>query len=139
MAKTLTTTMHHIKGLRFVAETPEGQRTMVDNEKVARTGAGPMQLLLHALAGCTGMDVVAMMTKRRLDIREYRLEVVGERPDETPAPYERITVKHYFDVPGLDEATARRFVDLSTNKYCSVGASLKAEIAFEVVLLHEEG
>ncbi len=137
MAKDLTTTLHHITGLRFMGETPEGMRTMIDNERNARTGPSPMQLVLHALAGCSAVDVVAMLGKRRLTIREYRVEVHGERPDAVPAPFTRITARHVFDVPGLDEATARRFVDLAMNKYCSVGASLKAELAFEVELLHE--
>lgn len=137
MSKDLTTTLHHITGLRFMGETPEGMRTMLDNEKSARTGPSPMQLVLHALAGCSAVDVVAMLGKRRLTIREYRIEVHGERPDTVPSPFTRITARHVFDVPGLDEATARRFVDLAMNKYCSVGASLKAELAYEVELLHE--
>ena len=137
MPKTLTTTLHHITGRRFMGETPEGMRTMIDNEKSARTGPSPMQLVLHALAGCSAVDVVAMLGKRRLTIREYRIEVHGERPDTVPSPFTHITARHVFDVPGLDEATARRFVDLAMNKYCSVGASLKAELSYEVKLLHE--
>ena len=50
---------------------------------------------------------------------------------------ERIITRHVFNVPGLDEATARRFVELATFKYCSVGASLKAESVVEVELLHD--
>jgi len=138
MAKNLSTTLHHLTGLRFVGETPEGMRTMVDNERHARTGASPMQLLLHALAGCAAMDVVIMLGKRKLEIRDYRIEVHGERPDAVPAPFTRITTRHVFDVPGLDEATANRFVDLAANKYCSVGSTLNAELAYEVELLHEQ-
>lgn len=135
MAKTLTSTVHHLQGLRFVGETPEGQRVMIDNEKHARTGMSPMQLVLNAVATCAAMDVVVMLTKRQLEIRSYRIDLVGERPDAVPAPFEKITAKHVFDVPGLDRATAERFVALATSKYCSVGASLNAELAFEVELL----
>src|SRR5690606_14247310 len=135
--RNLTTTLHHLTGLRFVGETPDGQRTMIDNEKRARTGPSPMQLVMHALAACAAMDVVVMLGKRRLEIKEYRIEMLGERPDAVPAPFERFRARHVFDVPGLDEATARRFVDLASEKYCSVGASLKAEVENEVVLLHE--
>lgn len=137
MAKNLSTTLHHLVDLRFVGETPEGLRTMIDNEKHARTGMSPMQLLLNATAACAAMDVVIMLGKRRLKINHYRVEMTGERPDAVPSPFERIVARHVFDVPGLDEATANRFVDLATNKYCSVGASLNAEFAFEVELLHE--
>lgn len=134
MAKQLTTTVHHLVGLRFVAETPEGQRVMIDNEKHARTGPSPMQLLLSATAACAAMDVVIMLGKRKLTINNYRVEMTGERPDATPAPFEHIVARHVFDVPGLDEATAQRFVKLATEKYCSVGLSLKASIEYHVVL-----
>lgn len=136
MPKTLTSTVHHLVGLRFVGETPERQRVMIDNEKHARTGMSPMQLLLNATAACAAMDVVIMLGKRRLPIKAYRVEVTGERPDATPAPFERIVATHCFDVPGLDEATAERFVALATEKYCSVGLSLRASIEYRVVLEH---
>lgn len=138
MPKTLTTTVHHLTGLRLMGRTPEGMQTMIDNEKRARTGASPMQLVLHALAGCAAMDVILMLGKRRLQILDYRIEVIGYRPDTVPSPFERIVMRHIFDVPGLDQAMAHRFVDLAVNKYCSVGASLKAEIEFEVQLLHDQ-
>lgn len=137
MPKTLTTTLHHITGRRFMGETPEGMRTMIDNEKIARTGPSPMQLVLHAVAACAAVDIVTMIGKRRLEIKDYRIEVTGERPDAVPAPFERIITRHIFDVPGLDEATARRFVELATHKYCSVGSSLKAEAVVQVELLHD--
>lgn len=138
MPRTTTTTLHHLVGLRFVGVTPSGQRVMIDNEKEARTGMGPMELLLNALAGCAAMDVVLMLGKRKLTVNDYRIEMSGERADGTPSPYTKITAKHVFDVPGLDEATARRFAGLAMHKYCSVGASLNAELEVEVELLHQE-
>lgn len=137
MPKTLTSTLHHLVGLRFMGETPEGQRVMIDNEKHARTGMSPMQMLLNATAACSAMDVVIMIGKRKLTVNGYRIEMTGERADGTPSPYEKITARHVFDVPGLDAATAQRFVQLATEKYCSVGLSLKAPIEFEVVLENE--
>ncbi len=129
-----TTTVHHLVNKRFVGVTPEGQRVMIDGEKDVQTGMRPMELLLNAVGACAAYDIVEMLQKRRLDVQGYRIELSGERPDATPAPYTRIHAKHIFDVPGLDEKTATRFVDLGMNKYCSVAASLKAEISFEVVL-----
>ncbi len=131
---TKTTTVHHLVNKRFVGVTPEGQRVMIDGEKDVQTGMRPMELLLNAVGACAAYDIVEMLQKRRLDVQGYRIELSGERPDATPAPYTRIHAKHIFDVPGLDEKTAMRFVDLGMNKYCSVAASLKAEISFEVVL-----
>ena len=131
---TKTTTVHHLVGKRFVGVTPEGQRVMIDGESQAQTGMRPMELLLNAVGACAAYDIVEMLGKRRLDVRGYRIELSGERPDAVPAPYTHIHAKHFFNVPGLDEKTATRFVDLGMNKYCSVASSLKAEVSFEVIL-----
>ncbi|CAA9578020.1 MAG: OsmC/Ohr family protein [uncultured Truepera sp.] len=131
---TKTTTVHHLVDKRFVGVTPDGQRVMIDGEAEAKTGPNPMELLLNALGACAAFDVVEMLKKRRLDVQGYRIELSGERPDAVPAPYTHIHARHVFDVPGLDEKTATRFVDLAMNKYCSVASSLKAEISFEVAL-----
>lgn len=134
----MTTTVHHLVGKRFVSETPDQQRVMIDGEAVAQTGMRPMQLLLSALGGCAAFDVLSMLHKRKLEVRSYRIELTGERPDETPSPYTHIVARHVFDVPGLDRRTAERFVGLGMTKYCSVSASLKADIDYEVVLEHEQ-
>lgn len=137
MAKTQNTTVHHLVGKRFVGIHPDGFRVQMDGEERARTGMGPMDLVLNAVGGCAGFDVAGMIQKRRLETRDYRIELTGERAEEPPRYYTRIHAVHIFDVPGLDRKTAERFVDLATNKYCSVASSLKAEITFEVVLEHE--
>ena len=121
-----------------MGETPEKQRVMIDGEDVAQTGMRPMELLLNAVGACAAYDIVGMLKKRRLEIQGYRIELEGERADGTPAYYTHIHAKHLFNVPGLDQKTAERFVDLGMNKYCSVAASLKAEISFEVVLESSE-
>ena len=131
---TKTTTVHHLVDKRFVGITPEGQRVMIDGESDAQTGMRPMELLLNAVGACAAYDIVEMLKKRRLDVQGYKIELSGERAEGTPAYYTHIHAKHLFNVPGLDQKTAERFVDLGMNKYCSVAASLKAEISFEVVL-----
>ena len=138
MAKTTQTVVHHITGKRFLGVTPNTQRVMIDGEAQAKTGMNPTELLLSALGACAAFDIVAMIEKRRLELRGYRIEITGERFDGTPAYFTNIHSKHIFDVPGLSEKMATRFVDLGLNSYCSVGASLKAELSFEVVLEHGE-
>ena len=134
MSKVNTTTLHHITGKRFVGITPDNQRLMIDGESVAKTGMSPMEVVLNALGTCAAFDVVEMLKKRRLQINSYYIELSGERDDGVPAYYTHIHAKHVFDVPNLDQKIAERFVDLSMNKYCSVAASLKAEISFDVLL-----
>ncbi len=139
MAKTQSTTVHHLVDERFVGIDENGLRVMIDIESEAATGMRPMMLLLNALGGCAAVDIVAMIRKRRLEVNSYRIELEGVRPDETPSPFERIRARHVFDVPGLERKMAERFVELGMNKYCSVSASLNAEIEHEVVLEHEGG
>lgn len=137
MARTQYATVHHLVGKRFVGETPSGQRVMIDGEAEHPTGMRPMELLLNALGSCAAYDIVEMLAKRRLEIRSYSIDLVGEREEGTPSGYSRIRALHRFDVPGLDARTARRFAGLGMTKYCSVAASLKAELEIEVELQHE--
>ncbi|MGL4609710.1 MAG: OsmC family protein [Trueperaceae bacterium] len=134
MAQIKTTTVHHLVGKRFVGITPDGQKVMIDGETEAKTGMNPMEVLLNAVGACAAFDIVEMINKRRLELKSYRIELEGTRAEGTPAYYTHIKAKHFFNAPGLDQKAAERFVDLGMNKYCSVAASLKAELSFEVVL-----
>ena len=132
-----TTIVHHITGKRFLAENPDGQRFMIDGESHAKTGMNPMEVLLNALGACSAFDVVEMIRKRRLDLLDYRVELDGERAETVPAFYTKIHARHVINAPGLKKEMAERFVDLAMNKYCSVAASLTADIDFSVELVHE--
>jgi putative redox protein len=138
----LTTTVHQLVGKRFVGITADNMRVLIDGESRAQTGMTPMQLLLNALGACAAYDIVEMIGKRRLLIEDYRIELDGTRSGGVPSYFTHIHARHYLQVPGLDERTALRFVELGMTKYCSVAASLKAEISFEVILeseLHPSG
>ena len=138
MTQVKTTTIHHLVGKRFLGVTPDGMQLMIDGEDHAKTGMNPMEVLLNALGACAAFDVVEMIRKRRLDLLSYRIELEGDRTDGMPAYYTDIRIRHVIEAPGLAQKMAERFVDLATNKYCSVAASLNATITFEVVLLGEE-
>ena len=138
MTQVKTTTIHHLVGKRFLGVTPDGMQLMIDGEDHAKTGMNPMEVLLNALGACAAFDVVEMIRKRRLDLLSYRIELEGDRTDGMPAYYTDIRIRHVIEAPGLAQKMAERFVDLATNKYCSVAASLNATITFEVVLSGEE-
>jgi putative redox protein len=138
MPETTHATLHHLVDKRFVGTVPDGRQVLIDGSKEHPLGMGPMQLVLNAWAGCVAYDVVEMLKKRRVDVASYRIELEGDRDEGTPAFYTRLRARHVIDAPGLDRRTFERFVDLATTKYCSVGASLKAEQSYEVELLHDE-
>lgn len=135
MPTTKTTVVHHLVDHRFVGQTPDKTQVMIDGESHAKTGMNPMELLLNAVGACSSFDVVEMIRKRRLELISYRVELEGDRADDTPAYFTHIRAEHIIDAPGLKQEMAERFVDLATHKYCSVGASLRAELSYTVTLL----
>ncbi len=135
---TKQTTIFHLEGKRFLGRTPDGQQVMIDGEDYAKTGMNPMEVLLNAFGACSAFDVVEMIRKRRLELHSYRIDVEGDRAAGMPAYFTDIRATHVIDAPGLKQEMAERFVDLATNKYCSVASSLKADITFTVVLEHAD-
>ncbi len=93
------------------------------------TAPGPMLVLLLAVASCSGADVVHILQKMRVGLRSLRVEVEGTRRAEEPRRYTAITVVYYVSGDNLDPTKAKRAVDLSLEKYCSVVHSLASDIA----------
>ncbi len=89
-------------------------------------GVRPMQLVLMALASCSGIDVVSILKKQKQEVVDYKMKVSGEREaGKEPSLWKEINVE--FHIYGdVDEGKAARAADLSINKYCSVAATLKA-------------
>ncbi|WP_158856993.1 OsmC family protein [Lunatibacter salilacus] len=97
----------------------------------------PMELLLSALAGCSAIDTVLMMKKKRREIADFRIEATGERHDGIPAFYTSIHMKFTLVSPDATPEEFEKVVRLAVEKYCSVASSLKPEITFSTVLLRE--
>ena len=87
-------------------------------------GARPMQLLLNALAACSSIDVISILKKQRQEIQDYEVTVNGERePNTEPSLWKNIEMN--FEITGnVDEDKAKRAVEISLNKYCSVAITL---------------
>lgn len=88
-------------------------------------GVRPMQMLLMGLGGCSGIDVISILKKQRQEIKDYRMVINGDRePGVEPSLWKNVTIE--FHIYGnVDEDKAKRAVDLSVNKYCSVAATLE--------------
>ena len=91
-------------------------------------GPGPMLTLLLAAASCTGSDVVLVLRKMRVELSRFSIDVAGTRREEEPRRYVAIHFTYRLDGAGLDENKARRAIDLSLEKYCSVIHSLAPDI-----------
>jgi putative redox protein len=121
----------------FVAVSPGGVAQIVETDSQRGRAATPMEMLLVALGGCTAVDVVEILRKKRERVTDYRVEVRGVRRDEHPRKYTRIEVRHVIVGRRLSEKAVAQAVELSEQKYCSVAATLRpgAEIvtSFEII------
>lgn len=118
---------------RFVGKNAAGGTLVLDPGR-PEEHFSPMEALLGALGGCTGYDVVSIMEKKKQPMAAYRVEITGDRAEDHPMRYTRIVVTHVASGPGVTLAALERAVHLSHEKYCSVSATLNAEVETRVIV-----
>ena len=111
--------------MRFTGRTGSGHQLVLDDGK-GDAGMRPAELVPLALAGCTAMDVISILRKKRQDVRRYEVEATGTQQDAHPNAFTRIDVVHLIEGPGIDTEAVRRAIELSATKYCPVNAMLSA-------------
>jgi putative redox protein len=127
MQETKRITLDWQQELLFVGGAPGGPLATIDADNAA--APGPMLSLLLAAGSCSGSDVVVILRKMRVQLRQLRIEVSGQRREQEPRRYTAIHFDYHIGGDGLDEAKATRAVSLSVEKYCSVIHSLAPDIA----------
>jgi putative redox protein len=115
------------EGLQFVARAGHGPAVVLDNPE-GGSGASPMELLLMAIAGCTAMDVISILDKKRMAVSGFKVNISGSRADEHPRRYTQIHIEYVVYGRGINPEGVQRAIELSENKYCSATASLNADI-----------
>lgn len=116
-----------VKGMQFEATTGCGHKiTMDTHQEKGGTDAGPtpMELVLTALTGCTGIDVVAILRKMKIEPEGLEIWVQGERREEYPQIYKKthLTYIFYGEVPN---DKAKLAIDKSIDKYCPIASMIK--------------
>ncbi len=132
MAKTITTWK---KAHEFEAE-HEGNKIQIDGS--TENGHGPKALLLSALAGCSGIDVVDILTKMRMDFSDFTLEVEADQTDEHPKVFKDIHIIYKMKTAPENEDKIRKAIDLSLEKYCGVSAMLKKNSPIDYSIIIKE-
>lgn len=115
-------------GLRFLHTSGTGHALVTDAPAAAGggdTAPTPMELVLHALCGCMGVDLVGILAKMRQEVSSLEVTATAERADDHPRVYTRIDL-HVAVRGAVDEARLERAVALSLDTYCSVSAMLRA-------------
>jgi putative redox protein len=98
--------------------------TVQMGEMEGKPGVGPMQLLLVALAGCTGIDIVSILQKKRLKLTDMQVCVRGKRANDYPMIWTDIHITYLIWGENLQPKDAEKAIRLSEEKYCSVGIML---------------
>jgi putative redox protein len=130
-----------VDGEVFVGSDHDGHSIVFDSHltesadvrKAPPRGIGPMNALLTSLGACSGMEVVAILIKRKQRLGSLRVEVSGKRNRYGyPKPFSEIHVKYLISGEGLEEKYVKEAVNDTTTKYCSVATTIneKAKITF---------
>jgi len=102
-------------------------------DSASKAGPSPMQAMAAGLAGCMAMDVVHILKKGRHELQGLKLHLVGRRADEPPRRF--VAIDLTFEIAGsVPVEQAERAIELSRGKYCSVWASMRPDIAFNVTV-----
>ncbi len=116
-----------VQGMKFEARV-EGSPAIVlhaAQKDEPYEGPSPMQATLLAAMGCTASDIVWILTKQRVPFTKLEIEGEAERAKEEPKVFTRIHLHYRVYGDGVKEAAVKRAIDLSTEKYCSVGIMLR--------------
>jgi putative redox protein len=117
-----TVEIHHDSGMRLVARTGSGHEIVMDNVS-GDSGSRPTELVITALGGCTAMDVVSILRKKRQDVTRLDVHVATERA-AYPQIFTDIDMLIEVEGPRVSVASVRQAIELTARKYCSVGAML---------------
>ncbi len=123
MASRSVTTVYN-KNMLFTANVTGFDVVM--NDGGDDIGASPKQLMLASLAGCTGMDVVSMLRKMKVDFSDYSMDVDAELTDDHPRIYNKVKLTYKIKIAAEDQPKMEKAVALSKEKYCGVSAMFTA-------------
>ena len=112
----------------------DGNSIKIDGDRA--TGVSPKSLLLSGLAGCSGIDVVDILEKMRVEFSEFSIDVETEQTEEHPKVFKDITITYKMKTAPENEDKLRKAAELSLEKYCGVSAMLKknSPIHFKIVI-----
>ncbi len=126
------------EGMAFTAKL-DGFDIIIDaDEKVGGKNLGPMPkgLTLISLAGCTGMDVISILKKMRVEVDSFEVSTDGSLADEHPKKFNTIKTTYRFTGNDISSEKVKKAVSLSEERYCGVSATLQpaVELISEIII-----
>ncbi|HAL62747.1 MAG TPA: osmotically inducible protein OsmC [Chloroflexi bacterium] len=127
-----------VQGKQFVGTDSTGHSLVMSSSEEG-TGLKPSDLLLLGLGGCTGVDVISILEKQHQKVTDLEVMITGEQDPDPPWTFRRIEIEYLLRGEGLKEEAVRRAIQLSEEKYCSVGATISgvAEMASSFQIVEE--
>jgi putative redox protein len=137
----LKVSMRWTGNLAFEGRGQFGHTLITDASREAggdESGFKPTELLLYGIAGCTGIDIVRILSKQRQSLRSLEIHVEGEQNEDHPKPFHTVRVHYVARGEDLDHDKLARAIELSESKYCVVSQTLeqptKVSTSFEIVV-----
>lgn len=115
-------------GMKFEGTSAFGHKIVTDTStehEGEASGYKPTELMLYAIAGCTGVDIVRLMKKQRQKMTSLEIEVTGHHNDDYPKPVHTFEVKYIITGENIEEKRVQRAIDFSEEKYCMVSLTMK--------------
>src|SRR5512147_3127297 len=116
-----------VQGMQFIGVADTGHAVVMDAHPSAGgngTGSKPSELLPMAFGGCSGMDVISILRKKKQHVTGFEINVSGEMAKDYPQIYTDMHIEYVITGKDISEDAVKRAIDLSLEKYCSVGATL---------------
>lgn len=137
----LTAKVKWIEEFQFVGESGSGHATVMDASPEAgktRIGMTPMEMLLVAAGGCTGMDVASVLKKKRQDVIDIQVSISGEKAESHPQRFVNIKLEYTITGRNISDDAVKKAIELSMEKYCSVKATLEgsAKVGFSYQIVN---
>jgi putative redox protein len=116
-----------LNDMQFSGAASSGHTLIMDADNESgghNAGFRPMELLLVSFGGCTGMDVISILRKKKQNVSGLEINVKGEKSDTDPKIYNEIHLEYVVKGRDVEKRAVERAIDLSLEKHCSVGATL---------------
>jgi putative redox protein len=120
-----------LQGITFIGKTDSNNWITMDgpeNFYGSNAGIRPKELILLSLAGCTGSDVVAILQKKKVNLKGFEINITAEQQEEHPQVYTKIHLDFMFYGKNISDKDVERAIELSQTKYCSVTVMLQKAV-----------
>jgi putative redox protein len=124
--------------MEFIGQAGDSPSVILDNHD-GKTGPTPMETVLMGIGGCTAMDVISIMTKKRAHVTGFHVNITGEQADGHPKRYTKFLVEYVLEGKGLSPKDVESSIELSVTKYCSAMASVSAPVETSYRIVDKEG